>query len=538
MSHFLVMTSAKGQITAAAHSESLRFSSHRSTDAAAGTILLLLLCLSTFLFIRAIGLVSDDFFLLVENLKLPLTQSADELHRPLRNILLKLLGNALGVRHAWPYRFLVAVTYTAVMALIFQFMRRLGAGRFGAWVAVIVMTFFPRNQEVLFWFAAWQDLAAALCLLAVCLLFLNHREKGRRGYLAGAAIAFAAALGFKETMVVIPALLLLIDVYRERSIECLKKPAFWRAYLPFAGVLVLYVVYYVSDSGLASLAGHRTGGMYGFRGVSSVVGAVLRTIVNMALPFVIPAPLGLSNIRPIHLAILLAELVVVLVLTWRTKAWSMLLFASCWAAVTILPTAVFASVLNADRYLFVPLIGAAILAGFLLNPAKPELKHSLLIATVLAAYSFAGTFELIRYRAVWKRAGDEVSAVAAQTIQASSRLSRAGEIDLINQTTFLSPYVVSVFANGLDGALRGNGLPSRLRVLANFASTEPLQQSLVNQMRNCIEPRADPQNRIIRLTIDHRLVQVDGRCAASLIDSDRAQRPSAWRLFTSAGDAP
>src|SRR5689334_23293626 len=105
--------------------------------AAFSTILIALVTFATFLLTRGLGLVSDDFFLLVDNLKLPLTKSVDELHRPLRNILLHWLGATVGVRQVWPYRLLVAASYVAVLRLLFQLSRKLGSSWIGAWTAVL-----------------------------------------------------------------------------------------------------------------------------------------------------------------------------------------------------------------------------------------------------------------------------------------------------------------------------------------------------------------------------------------------------------------
>ncbi len=494
--------------------------------------LLALLFGVTIFAIHSLGFVSDDFFLLVGNQKLPLTQSTDQLHRPLRNIFLKLAGSLLGVQHVWPYRVLVAGTFVAVLALLYQLMRRLGAGRSGARAAVLILAFFPRNQEVLFWFAAWQDLVAALSVLLAVFFFLDFRETKRTPSLMLAAGAYLVALGFKETTVVVPGLLLLVDFYRERTLVPFRKLSFWKAYIPFACVLLLYVVYFLSDSGAASLAGHRTGGFYGFHGLFALVAGVIRALINLALPFVTPVPLGLADVRLRHVAILTIESLLLLLLVWRLRAWAALILAAGWMVLTILPTAAFAAMFNADRYLFVPLTGAAILLGLLVDgvlKSYPEARWQALIWMAVAIYCVAGSFLLIEYRRAWQRGGEEATTVVHTTVQVASGLPRGSEIDLINLTQFLHPYLVSVFANGLADALAGNGLPPSIRVIRNFADTTPEQQSLMMKLSACPDDSAsDSGSRAVLVMGNHRLLRVRTGCAAPLIDADRAEHPQAW----------
>lgn len=505
--------------------------------------LLLLLFTLTILAIHGLGFVSDDFFLLVGNLKLPLTESGDELHRPLRNMFLRLAGSLLGVRHVWPYRVLVAGSFVAVLAVLYQFMRRLGAGRSGARAAVLIMAFFPRNQEVLFWFAAWQDLVAGLSVLLAALCFVDFRESKRTRSLMLAAGAYAVALGFKETTVVIPFLLLLVDFYRERSLLSFRKLAFWRAYFPFAGILLLYVAYFLSESGGASLTGHKTGGFYGFHGLFGLLAGVIRALINIGLPFVTPVPVGLANVSLRYVAILFVELAVLLWLVWRIKAWPALILALGWMVVTILPTAAFAAMFNADRYLFVPFIGAAMLAGLLVDGLgrwRPEARYSALVWIALAIYCVAGGALMAEYRRVWQRGGEEALLVAHGTVEAASGLPPGSEVDLVNVTRFLTPYIVSVFSNGLADALAGNGLPASIRVIGNFAQISPEQRSLMTKLEACTDRSAEVSGttRIVLVTVNHRLVQARTACAAPLIDADRAEHPKAWSSLDSVPTPP
>lgn len=373
-----------------------------------------------------LGFVADDFFLLVPDQGLPLTQSPDELHRPLRNAFLRIVENQLGIQQVLPYRLLVAGTFLAVLVLLFQLTRRLGANRLGALAAVFVVAFFPRNQEVLYWFAAWQDLVASAAVLLACLCFVDYRESGSTYRLAVAAIAYLIALGFKETTVVLPALLVSIDWYRERSIACFIRRPFLRAYFPFGCIFLGYVVYYLSQSGMASIMGKRTGGYYGFHGVAGSVAGVVRALINIGLPFA--QPVGLKDIHLWHVSVLLIESAVLLLLVWRLRLWFALILASSWLVCTIFPTATFAAAFNADRYLFVPLLGVAFFVGLLVHElvvSPSGTGYSIPVGVALVLYTAVGISQLVISGEPWREAGTEAATIIRETMRLT-RDSRRG----------------------------------------------------------------------------------------------------------------
>lgn len=479
------------------------------------------------------GLVADDFLLLVPDPRLPLTQSLDELHRPLRNAFLRIIESQFGIQQVWPYRLLVAGSFAAALMLLFRLSRRLGANRLGALAAVFVLAFSPRNQEVLYWFAAWQDLVAAVAVLSACLLFLDFRESHRPYSLGLAAIAYLIALGFKETTVVLPILLVAVDFYRERSVSSFAKRPFWLAYIPFAGILLVYIVYFFSQSGLASLIGERTGGYYGFRGLAGVFAGVIRALINIALPF--SKSLGLKDLQWWHVAVLLLETAAMLLLVWRLHLWSALILTASWLVCTILPTATFAAAFNADRYLFVPMLGAAVFVALLVDAlvALPEARKYLTLTCVaLALYTSVGISQLVISREWWRKAGEEAEMVVRETMRLCSALPAGSEVDVINVTQSLGLYA-AVFSNGLSEALYANGLSSSVRVLRNFSVNDSEEQRLVAKLLRCVGPLRDAaKNRTILIEAGGQILKLDTGCASSLVDSDRAQRPNAWGLFS------
>lgn len=481
-----------------------------------------------------LGFVADDFFLLVPDQKLPLAQSEDQLHRPLRNAILKTAGRQLGIQNVLPYRLLVAGTFFAVLALLFQLTRRLGAHRMGALAAVFTLAFFPRNQEVLYWFAAWQDLAAAMSVLSACLFFLDFRESGSPYSLGVAAVAYLVALGFKETTVVLPLLLVAIDFYRERSVSSFLGRPFWKAYIPFACVLVAYVVYFFSQSGVASLMGHKTGGYYGFHGFAGVFAGVARALMNIGLPYSLP--LGFKDIHSWHVIVLLSESVGALLLAWTLRLGAALMLTVSWLLCTILPTATFAAASNADRYLFIPMLSVAVFVGLLVHGSMTLVKskqYAFLATSAMAIYTSVGIFHLVVSRDLWQKAGEEVTTVIRETVGLCSKLPLDSEVDIINVTHSLRPRG-AVFANGLSEALHANGLSSSLRIVRNFATSDSEQRKLAADVLRCAAaPPGAAKNRTILLEFGGQIHLLDTGCVSTLVDSDRVKRPNAWDILSS-----
>jgi len=152
----------------------------------------------------------------------------------------------------------------------------------------------------------------------------------------------------------------------------------------------------------------------------------------------------------------------------------------------------------------------------------------------------AGGALMAEYRRVWQRGGEEALLVAHGTVEAASGLPPGSEVDLVNVTRFLTPYIVSVFSNGLADALAGNGLPASIRVIGNFAQPSPEQRSLMTKLEACTDRSAEVSGttRIVLVTVNHRLVQARTACAAPLIDADRAEHPKAWSSLDSVPTPP
>ena len=124
-----------------------------------------------------------------------------------------------------------------------------------------------------------------------------------------------------------------------------------------------------------------------------------------------------------------------------------------------------------------------------------------------------------------------------ETMRLCPILPEGSEVDVVNVTYALHPrgaVLSAVFENGLSEALHANGFSSSARILRNFSTPDSEQERLVNELQRCANLAAGAlTKRIILIEVGGQVRKLDTPCAASLVDSDRAQRPSAWSLLYS-----
>ena len=135
-----------------------------------------------------------------------------------------------------------------------------------------------------------------------------------------------------------------------------------------------------------------------------------------------------------------------------------------------------------------------------------------------------GISKLAISRERWRKEGKDSVVVIEETMRLCSTLAVGGEVDVIN----------TKFGNGLSEALHANGFSPSVRILKNAQVPGLEQQRLVAGLLRCTDPPLESaSNRTILIEISGRILKLDSRCASSLVDADRVQRPSAWDLHYS-----
>ncbi len=163
-----------------------------------------------------------------------------EYYRPVPMLVWWLLER-LGAGRVWPFAAAAFVLHGTCASLLALVARRLGASRRTAVVALVLFLVAPAQREAALWFSASTDLLAAAAMLGSLACFLSTRRAARVVSLGLAAAAFAS----KETALVLPLLVGLVDWYLGRSEggqgrAMLRRAAM--AVLPYGAVAAAYVL--------------------------------------------------------------------------------------------------------------------------------------------------------------------------------------------------------------------------------------------------------------------------------------------------------
>jgi hypothetical protein len=471
-----------------------------------------------------LGFISDDFVHLVEDATKPWYTSSDHLNRPLRNGLFRILPLMFGL-DPLPYRLLAFFFYGLTAWLLFRFVRQLGFGQGPALTATVLFVFFPRNYEDLFWFAAFQDLIVLACILFACSAWLAYlRTRDLRFFLA-THIAYAAALGFKETAIGLPAVLFCLELFRggtQSSPRLLKR---LRPYMLFLAMVVVFGAYVVL-LGTGTSASQSTRGSYVPTSPLGVGLPLLRTLVNIILQFSPAATL--RDLRIPQIAMAVAGVVFLGLAAKVCAKRKVALFSLCWFVVFTLPTAVFARAVNADRYLALPYLAVLFLVAAALDRYYPLARWQQVVLWLgLLAYALAGSQRLAQFREAFQASADEVDTVGQEMVRLlqPGSLQPGTEVVLVNLIHTRRFYV---FNNGVKGVLIEKGLPRQVEVVYDFAESDPAQQRLVNLLQSCrVEPGAAKSVRVLLFSAGHPS-DVSGACANQAFETDLRNRPMAW----------
>jgi hypothetical protein len=481
-----------------------------------------------------IGFSSDDLVHLVEDSHLPWYTASDHLNRPLRDGLFRMLPALFGL-NPLPYRLLAFFFYALTALLLFQFVTQLGIRKAAAFAVTVFFAFFPRNYESLFWFAAFQDVIVSSCILLACCLWLSYlRNRDLRSFL-GAHLAYIVALGFKETAIGLPVVLLGLELFtsdtgfwRESLWRRLRK--YW-LFVPIAAALAAFVL--VVGSHAATIQQSRPA--YVGTSVFGILPPLARTFVNLILQFS-PA-VAVRDLSRAQIAMVAVGCLFIGLLVWIAASRRLALFSLAWFLVFALPTAAFARAVNADRYLMLPYIALLFIVAGALDRMEPmNGRRAALLAAVLLIYGIAGGQRLMHFREAYQQAAVEVDTVgtdAARLIKLPDLSSQAAVV-LVNLT---SHGEVGVLNNGVKGALVEKGLPGQVRVIYNFSQSDGAvqQEELVQSIESCRHERESvPGTAVLLYSMGH-LTDDSGSCAIGAIQNDIRRRPDAW--YKSPGNA-
>jgi hypothetical protein len=478
-----------------------------------------------------LGFVSDDYGHLVEAATFSPVYATDGLHRPLRNIVFKIAFAAFGL-NAVPYHAVLIALHLVVVALLYRFVLLLNASRCAAFIAALLFGFFPRNHQSIFWIAAAQDSVVGICLLISCSAFLHYRRTGRRAEYVLALLSFAVALGFKETAVAILPLLLLLDITFGRRNADFKGDSRWKIYLPFLLVAGLYLIWVFGEKWFGAAGVPQR--YYGFQDFSHSLKLAAKFVLNMLVPFSPPVEVkGIFGHAASAVAVS-AVIATIAIASFTLLTRRQLSLAVGWILIAMAPTAGFG--LYTDRYLFMPVIGMALLLGFIGDAVALRVKTSrsawpvVGVAGVASLYLCAAVPCLLRYQQSWRQAAHEIQATIDETKKLHPVVPNRSVFYFVNLTHSTNQGQVYVFNTSLNGALWAGGYDRSVTGQRTFSSDSPAEEELTQQLLEC--PHADRLHATLGnyvLVHKDRLTDVGGDCADRLVATSRARDPELWK---------
>ena len=265
--------------------------------------------------------------------------------------------------------------------------------RITAIVAALLFVVHPAHVEAVAWISSRKDLVAAAFVLLCVLAYLKYRQRGAIGWYIASLLLFLFALLGKLSVAAFPAVLVVLDLVLEKrplSRSVIDKIPF----LVLAAVVAVAVQHAQPSTGLQSdLAMHAR---------AFVQGLWLLTGLGNYVIYRVPPGRGGSLSQLVGLGFLLGLFLLPLLLRKRYPVATVAIY---WILFTYLPTQILPfSYPVADRYLFLPSVGAVILIASLLIKATDHLHRWKVVAvtTLVTAVSFIWLSKTIGYLSEWQ----------------------------------------------------------------------------------------------------------------------------------------
>jgi hypothetical protein len=260
-------------------------------------------------------------------------------------------------------------------------------------VAALLFIVHPAHVEAVAWISNRKDLVAAAFVLPCVLVYLKYRQRGSIGWYIVSLLLFFFALLGKLSVAAFPAVLLVLDL-------ALEKRPLTRSVIDKIPFLVL--------AALAAVAVHHAQPSTGLQPDPAVhVKAFLQSLwlltgLGNYVIYRVPPESGHGFAQVVGIGILLG----LFVLPWLLrKPYPIATVSIYWILFTYLPTQVLPfSYPVADRYLFLPSVGAVILIAWLFTKATDHLQRWRVAAatTLVMVVSFIWLAKTVDYLSEWR----------------------------------------------------------------------------------------------------------------------------------------
>jgi hypothetical protein len=361
-------------------------------------------------------------------------------YRPLTILAFK-IEYAIG--HGSPIAFHAAniALYAVACVLVYHLARRVFAPerRWAAWVAAALFAVHPVHVEAVAGVVGQSELLVGIALLSATLLYLRDRQRGplRPGTAAWIALLYALGCFAKEHAIVLPAILGAIELILLADREPMRERI--ARLRPFYLVLVLVAVAFVAVRSWV-LSDHSIGGFQPFTPFNTLhisnrdrmltaLGVVPEWVRLFYWPIRLSSEYGPPDVEIAQgfsvsqipgLALLAAIIAFGFILRRRQPVIS---FGIAFVVITLLPSSNFvlpAGIVLAERTLFLPSVGAMLIAGALVAVVAAHWQSSARSDVRLAARA---ALILVLIAGIWR------SATRSTVWRSNDRLFRQAVVD-------------------------------------------------------------------------------------------------------------
>jgi hypothetical protein len=304
-----------------------------------------------------------------------------------------MLDHSIAGLNAWAFHLSSNVWAGVVAGLVYLVALALTQHRPTAIAAAALFVVHPVHVEAIAWISSRKDLVAAAFVLPAFLAYLEYRQRCALPWYLVSLLLFLLALLAKLSVIALPAVLVSFDLFIEK--RPFKRSIVDKIPFVFLGLLVAVAVRHAQPETGAQpdFSMHAASFLQGFW--------LLTGLGNYAL-YRVPPVKGTVLAQFAGALFLVALFTLPLLLRKRYPLVTVLAY---WVLLTYLPTQVLPfSYPVADRYLFLPSIGAVILIAWFVFQATDHLpKWNLATATgLLAVVSLLWLGKTIEYLSEWQ----------------------------------------------------------------------------------------------------------------------------------------
>lgn len=313
-----------------------------------------------------------------------------ELYVPL-TLLSYQLDHLIAGLNPFIYHFTNLLLHIANVLLLVWIARLMGLKRWSALALAALFAVHPLNTEAVAWASARKDLLSSFFMLWSVGAYLRYTEEGsRRWYTCSILLALLGMLS-KVTVIMIPAVLLLLDWYRERPLRSALTDK-----IPFAILSIAFAI--------IAMLGKETSSAFlwekfliGFKAITLYLFNFIAPL-NLSVLYPYTEPISFSTPDIALSAALTIAITTVALWLWRAKNIRLPLFAWGWYILLLLPTFNNATkgrnelldvYVGSDRYAYLPIIGLLLLILIPLERRMERLPAASVSILVMILLSFS-----------------------------------------------------------------------------------------------------------------------------------------------------